>query len=225
LKNGAASAIVTGLDHISEEKISGEYNLRVMRADALKLTSVFEPNQFDAIYGLSIIEHIPSPQIFLDQIYTMLKPRGLAYFEGNPIWSSPKGHHLWIATWGGPYQNRTTANYLFSEWPGAASTNPLPDWSHLLMTPDQMRGHLIEKSIPGNDIDCIIDWVFHSNELNRINMTEIAEAYTNSKLTVLEANSFKVDVPHDISTDLRKRCGDGIDYGIDGVTYVLAKSA
>lgn len=225
LMDGAASVIVTGLDHISEEKISKEYNLRVIRADALKLTSIFEPNQFDFVYGLSVIEHIPTPKVFLDQVYAVLKPGGLAYFEGDPIWSSPKGHHLWVATWGGSYKGKTSANYLFSEWAGAPSTNPLPDWSHLLMTPDQMKKHLAEKSVPAEDIDCIIDWVFHSNEVNRIDMTKIAEAYTNSGLTVLEAHSVRVDVPGTTLIDLRRRYGDGVDYGINGVAYVLAKPA
>ena len=223
LIDGAASAIVTGLDHISEEKISSEYNLRVMRADALKLASIFKPNQFDVVYGLSVIEHIPTPKIFLDQVYSVLKPGGLAYFEGDPIWSSPKGHHLWIATWGGPYKDKTSANYLFSEWADAASTNPLPNWSHLLMTPSQMKEYLTEKSIPAQDIDCIIDWVYHSNEVNRIDMTKIAEAYTNSGLTVLEANCVRVDVPETTLANLRRQYGDGIDYGINGVTYVLSK--
>lgn len=223
LKDGANSAIVTGLEHISQEQTNKEYNLRVLHADALKLSSVFEPCCFDVVYGLSIVEHIRSPKVFLDEVYTVLKSGGLAYFEGNPIWSSPKGHHLWVATWGGSYQNKATANYLFSEWPGEASTNPLPDWSHLLMTSDQMRECLTEKSIPSGDIDCIIDWVFYSDKVNRINMFKIAEAYTSSKLIVLEANTVRVDVSRDVQAALRKRCGDGIDYGISGVSYILAK--
>lgn len=223
LMDGAASATVTGLSHISQEQTSKNYNLRVLRADALELSSVFGPCSFDIVYGLSIVEHIPSPRVFLDEVYAVLKPGGLAYFEGNPIWSSPKGHHLWVATWGGAYKNKAKANYLFSEWPGATSTNPLPDWSHLLMTPDRMREYLTEKLIASTDIDCIIDWVFYSDQVNRISMTEIAEAYTNSMLIVLEANTIRVDVPCDIQATLRERCGDGIDYGISGVTYVLAK--
>ena len=223
LADGAASAVVTGLNHISQEIISKEYNLIVLRSDALKLSKVFGPCQFDVIYGLSIVEHIPSPKVFLDEVYTVLKPGGLAYFEGSPIWSSPKGHHLWVATWGGAYQNLATANYLFSEWPDTVSTNPLPDWSHLLMTPDQMREYLTKKVIPSTDVDCIIDWVFYSDEVNRINMSEIAEAYTGSRLIVLEANTVRFDVPRDILTDLRKQNKDTIDYGISGVTYVLAK--
>lgn len=104
-----------------------------------------------------------------------------------------------------------------------ASTNPLPDWSHLLMTPDQMKEYLTEKLIPSIDIDCIIHWVFSSNVVNRINMSEIAEAYTSSRLIVLEANTVRVDMPRDIQAALRKWCGDGIDYGVLGVTYVLTK--
>ncbi len=224
IKDGATSAVVTGLDHISQERIAEQNNLRIMRADALTLASVFEPNQFDVVYGLSIVEHVPNPEIFLDQVYTVLKPGGFAYFEGSPIWSSPKGHHLWVATWGGAYHGRATANYLFSKWPGAASTNPLPDWSHLLMLPDQMRRYLTDRSIPSVDVDCIIDWVFRSDQVNRISMSKIAEAYTQSRLTVLEANTDRVNVPPDIQESLRRRCGDGVDYGICGVKYVLAKS-
>jgi len=223
LKEGAASVIVTGLDHITQEQTNSEQNLRILRADALALSSVFEPCSFDVVYGLSIVEHIPSPKIFLDEVYSVLKPGGLAYFDGNPIWSSHKGHHLWVATWGGAYQHKATANYLFSECPGVESTNPLPDWSHLLMTSDQMREHLAAKSIPSADIECIVDWVYYSDQVNRLNMSEIAEAYTTSKLIVLEANTFRVDIPHDVQLALQKPCGNRVDYGIYGVSYVLAK--
>lgn len=224
LKEGAVSAVVTGLNHISEERVSEDYNLRILRADALKLSSVFKPCSFDVIYGLSVVEHIPQPKTFLEEIYTVLKPGGFCYFEGNPIWSSAKGHHLWIATWGGEYQNKTTANYLFSEWPGQPSTNPLPDWSHLLMTTSEMEEYLAEKKIPSGDIDCIIDWVFRSDEINRINMSEIAEAYTTSGLITLEANISRVEVPNDIHAELRNRYWDDVDYGIQGISYVLSKS-
>jgi len=223
LKDGAASAVVTGLDHISQERVDDEYDLRILRADALTLSSVFGPERFDVVYGISIVEHIPSPSKFLDEVYRILKPGGLAFLEGNPIWSSSKGHHLWVATWGGPYQSKTTSNYLFSGWPGKASTNPLPDWSHLLMTSSQMREYLTEKRIPSTDIDCIVDWVFHCDQVNRINMSEIAAAYTGSNLVVLEANTVKEYVPPDVLADLRGRFGDGVDYGTAGVSYVLAK--
>jgi SAM-dependent methyltransferase len=223
LKDGAASVIVTGLDHISQEDSDEDRHLRILRVDALALSSVFEPCSFDVVYGLSVVEHIPSPTIFLDEVYKVLKSGGFAYFEGSPLWSSGKGHHLWVATWGGPYQHRATANYLFSEWPDAKSTNPLPDWSHLLMTPEEMGAYLAAESLPSRDIECIIDWVYHSDQVNRLSLFEVAGAYTTSKLIVLEANTVRSEIPHDVELALRRHCGDGIDYGIVGISYVLAR--
>ena len=222
LKGGAANVIITGLDHITDEKYTGE-RLRIMRANALSLSDVFEPNSFDIVYGLSIVEHIPSPGIFLDQLHTVLKPGGVAYLEGNPLWSSPRGHHLWVATWGGQYQHRASANYLFSEFPNQKSTNPLPDWSHLLMDQDQMREYLGAKKVPNVDVECIIDWVYRSDQINRLSMAEIAQAYSTSKLVLLEANTSRSRVPRDVEITLRKRCGEAVDYGISGVSYVLTK--
>jgi hypothetical protein len=91
------------------------------------------------------------------------------------------------------------------------------------MIPDQMREYLAAKLIPSTDIECIIDHVYRTDKINRINMSEIAEAYTASALIVLEANTVKCDVPYDVQFTLRKQCGDGIDYGVCGVSYVLAK--
>lgn len=223
LKDGAASVVVTGLNHIPEDDTNRDRNLRMLRVDALSLSSVFEPCSFDVVYGLSMVEHISSPKAFLEEVYKVLRPGGVAYFQGGPLWSSPVGHHLWVASWVGKYQHKATANYLFSEWPNTKSTNPLPDWSHLLMTQEQMRAYLAAESLPSADIECIIDWVYHADNVNRLNLYEIAEAYTTSKLIVLEANTLRSEVPHDVQLALRKNCGDCIDYGIRGISYVLAK--
>lgn len=222
LNDGAANIIITGLDHISEEKTASE-RLQIRRANALSLTDVFEPNSFDIVYGLSIVEHIVSPRIFLDQLHAVLKPGGVAYLEGDPLWSSRRGHHLWVATWGGDYQHKASANYLFSEYPNRKSTNPLPDWSHLLMDHDQMGEYLSTKEVPRGDIECILDWVYRSDQINRLSMAEIAEAYSTSKLVLLAANTDRSSVPRDIEEALRKRHGEAIDYGTSGISYVLTK--
>jgi len=164
-----------------------------MRADALKLSEVFGPSCVDIVYGLSVIEHIPSPCVFLDQVHKVLRPGGLASLEGSPIWSSPKGHHVWVAEWGGAYSGKTTVNYLFSPIPGKTSTNQLPDW------------------------------VYSSPEINRLTMADIAAVYGHSQLIVLEANALRSDVPQDVQVALRQRHGPGIDYGVASMTCVLAK--
>jgi SAM-dependent methyltransferase len=101
LRGGAACVVVTGLDHVWREENGENSQLLIRKADALSLSRVFEPSSFDAVYGISVIEHIPSPKAFLAEVYKILKPGGLAYLQGDPLWSSRRGHHLWIATWGG----------------------------------------------------------------------------------------------------------------------------
>lgn len=54
-------------------------------------------------------------------------------------------------------------------------------------------------------------------------MSEIAEAYGASELTVLEAVANRSQVPPHMESTLRERFGEGIDYGVDGIYYVLTK--
>jgi len=220
---GATEGVVTGLEHISEDRTDSNDGITVLRADALSLGSTFGYSHFDIVYGLSVVEHIPTPAVFLDEIYKVLRPGGLVYLEGSPIWSAPDGHHLWVATWGGAYQRRASANYLFSPFPGHVSTNPLADWSHLLMDPSQMRQHLQAKALPETDIDCILDWVYLNQEINRLSLAELATAYGSSDLQVLEANTTRVAVPQDVHSALWSRYGTGVDYGVRSVSYVLRK--
>jgi SAM-dependent methyltransferase len=224
LADGAASVTVTGLDHISAETQGADQRLRIMQADGLSLRSHFEAGSFDIVYGLSVIEHIPSPALFMEEVSRVLRPGGFAFFEGFPLWSSALGHHLWVATWeGASYQGKASTNYLFSELSNTSSINPIPDWGHLLMEEKQLGKVLEEQSLPASDIDCICGWVYHSNEINRLTTSEIAMAYTGSELICLEAITQRVDVSENILKQLWERHGQGCDFGISGLTYVFTK--
>lgn len=194
-----------------------------MKADALDLRSHFEAGCFDLVFGVSIIEHIPHPERFLEEVYRVLKPGGLALFEGFPLWSSPRGHHLWVAAWDGSYAGKATANYLFTGLPHVASSNPVPDWAHLLMEQGELEEYLARRSLPASDIACIGDWFYHAKDINRLSTTELTTAYATSKLVVLEAITQRVDDPDTTLQRLRQRHGGGCDFGIDRLTYVLAK--
>ena len=223
LDEGAAGVTVTGLDHISEESKSVGQRLCIMKADALDLRSHFEAGCFDIVFGLSIIEHIPHPDRFLDEVHRVLKPGGLALFEGFPLWSSPRGHHLWVAAWSGPYAGKATTNYLFTGLSHVDSSNPVPDWAHLLMEQAELEDHLARRSLPASDIACIVNWIYRSQDINRLSTGELTRAYTTSKMVVLEAITGRVDVPEATLRRLRKLHGEGCDFGIDRLTYVLAK--
>lgn len=225
LADGAANVVVTGLGHVSKEQEYEEGVLQVVHADALALSKIFEPSSFDVVYGLSVIEHIPHPKLLLQELHRVLRPNGIAFLEGNPIWSSAKGHHLWIGTYSNsPFKGKTTADYFFYPSTTRRSTNPLPDWSHLLFEQKEMIKYLELKNIPKVDIKCIVEWVYCMNEINRMNIKEISESYTTSSFAVLEADAVRVNVPHEIKRKLIDRHGYGIDFGCEGIAYVLKKS-
>jgi SAM-dependent methyltransferase len=223
LDAGAARVVVTGLDHIEQAEESKDQRLVILQADALDLLHHLQPASFDVVFGLSIIEHIHNPGLFLQQVQAVLKPGGLALFEGYPLWTSALGHHLWVASWGGSYQGRSSGNYLFAPIAAVTSSNPVPDWGHLLMCEAELEHVLQAQSLPGQDIACILNWIYHNPELNRLDSTSICSAYTTSGLTVLEANIKRQDVPADILTKLRELHGERIDYGLSGLVIVLAK--
>ena len=220
---GATTGVVTGLDHISYDQTTAGEKITILRADALRLSQAFGPSEFDFVYGLSVVEHIREPAAFLAEIFKVLRPSGLAYFEGGPIWTAPDGHHLWVATWGGAYHSRATANYLFAPYPGYTSSNPLEDWAHLLMEPVEMKEYLVTKALPEIDIACIIDWVYSNHEINRLSLAALAATYGNCDLQVLETITTRVKVPRSIRCKLWDRYGAGVDYGVRTVAYVLRK--
>lgn len=223
LNAGAARVVVSGLDHIEQEGATDDERLVILRADGLDLLRHLEPASFDVVFGLSIIEHIPNPRRFLEQVQAVLKPGGLALLEGYPLWSSALGHHLWVASWGGTYQGRTDANYLFTPIANVPASNPIADWGHLLMNESELEQSLLAQSLPPDDIASILDWVYHNPEINRLDTKELCTAYTSSALVVLEATTRRDEVPPHVLTQLRERHGEGCDYGLSGLTFVLAK--
>lgn len=218
LQGGARRVVVTGLGHISEPGSESRSGLEIMQVDALSLSQRFQPESFDMVYGVSIVEHIPCPDRFLEEVHAVLKPGGICYFQGGPLWSSRDGHHLWVSK----AVHGSTANYFFKLWRGMDSSNPLPGWAHLLMNPDEMEEGLRVQGIPEQDMELILDWVYRSDQINRLSFLEIAKAYTQSRLCVLEAGIQRVPVPNEIRERLFKRYGE-MDYGVASVAYVMKK--
>lgn len=244
LQAGAAHIIVSGLDDIvaapPAEIVNA--NIEIVHADARDLTSTFECDQFDIVYGISVIEHIDQLPLALSQIKSATKPGGLIYLQGNPIWSGPIGHHVWIT----PYHNQSEGTYTFMKWPGDVSSiscNPIPDWGHLLMSPSEMEDHLLSIGIPPRDVIMLIDSIYFESKgtsISRLSFTDIASAIAASGLITLA-----MDVSEDIRfpgslpaeeriialgsekialQELQRRFGAAGNYKVTGVEYVLMKS-
>ena len=87
----------------------------------------------------------------------------------------------------------------------------------------ELEEYLARQSLPASDIACISDWIYRNENINRLSTTELTRAYTTSGLVVLEAITRRVDVPQPTLERLRHRHGEGCDFGIGGLVYVLAK--
>lgn len=215
LDAGASKIIVSGLGHVSTEKNEHDGRVVIMKASGHAIKSIFGANTFDIIYGISVVEHIPMLAHFLEQVFYTLKPGGFAFFEGSPIWTSAKGHHIWVKT--------ATNNYLFDSMPGTTSLNPIPEWGHLLMDRPEMELHLLDRKIPENDISSICSWIYEKDFINRASQYEIATSFSNSPLIILDTGMDATLVPPQILSRLRANHGDKSDYGVTRVQYILTK--
>lgn len=122
-----------------------------------------EDKSIDLILGIEILEHINDLERFFFEIKRISKSTGDIELQGNPMWTSPFGHHLWI-------ENK----YIFYE-----KSNPFEPWEHLIYAnKEEMRGALIKKGLPVEDCDEIVDWIYNPIEISRHTPTEIIEAVT-----------------------------------------------
>lgn len=54
--------------------------------DAHQLSTIFSPNEFDAVYSVSVFEHLAFPWKAVMEINAVLKPGGLCYVSTHPAW-------------------------------------------------------------------------------------------------------------------------------------------
>lgn len=161
MANGADSVVATNIgDWKSDEPLPDRVEFRVCDASDLDLPD----ESFDIIYGIAIIEHVPDFERLCQAIKRLLKPNGVIYFQGCPMWAGSLGHHVWyspergddfeatFATGGG--KKTKPVQYSFTD------NNPIPDWAHLALTPDQLVRLLAdEQGIPESDAEGIVQYV------------------------------------------------------------------
>lgn len=163
MANGADSVVATNIgDWKSEEPLPDRVEFKVCDASDVDL-----PDQsFDIIYGIAIIEHVPDFQRLCKAIKRLLKPGGVVYFQGCPMWAGSLGHHVWyspdqgddfeatFAAGGG--KKRKPMQYSFTQ------NNPIPDWAHLAMSPEELQ-HLLtdEHDVPADHAEGIVRYVYN----------------------------------------------------------------
>lgn len=144
--NGASEVVATNLSEWRSPDPLPE-GIRFEVVDA-SLTD-FPDSSFDLIYGIAVLEHIPDLPRMCREIRRMLRRGGKAFLQGHPFWSSSFGHHVW-------YLRKDGTRYMFHE-----ANNPIIDWSHLVLPPDELASELRSRGVPREDAGQIVNFVFN----------------------------------------------------------------
>ena len=55
----------------------------------------FEDASFDCIFYVNIVEHLPTPEFFIEEFERVLRPGGQLLLSFGPPWRHPHGKHMW----------------------------------------------------------------------------------------------------------------------------------
>jgi SAM-dependent methyltransferase len=209
-------SVATGINPVITQPVESP-RIRLENIDARKMP--FPDASFDVIASISVFEHVFDLAQVLEECYRVLVPGGTLMTEFGPIWSSCWGHHLWLY-YGGEVV----------EW----RTHPLPPYAHLLMEPRQLQAWCNERFQDPDLSVKIAQYVFGSDEQNRLFFSDYAEA--------VEASCFETvffvgipDVPHPAGTpladyvanfsELKKRFPGKTGFGYHVIRFMLRKPA
>jgi len=129
----------------------------------------FTDESFDAVISIATFEHIYDVEKALREIKRVLKPSGKFYTYFEPIWTSAAGHHfVKNGTW-----NRKHLELI-------------PPWGHLYMNEQQMFEYLKNLGISVSEelLDNIIQFIYHSNIINRRSRKYLINAIMNSGMII-----------------------------------------
>lgn len=132
----------------------------------------FPSDTFDAILSVATLEHVADVKTFLEECHRVLRPGGLFFIQFGPIWSSARGHHIWVA--------RDGLEVQFSK----PETNPVPDFAHLLLDEEEMRALLEDGACDPRLIDPILQWIYHRSDINRVSYEEYKRLFDESPFLI-----------------------------------------
>lgn len=205
-------ARVVGINPVdSFPQISGSHppNVTLLRADGRDLP--FSNGSFDAVLSVATMEHVNGIDRFLAEVARVLRPNGLFHTDFCPLWSSALGHHVYAVA------GLKEARF----WkPGK---NPIPDYAHLLWTPEQMREYLRSGPTSEDLIEPIVQWVYFEKSINRYHFEEYMTAFANSPLLV-QSMYLRYDNPDsEIRAALADKYGAQREFACCSIYAVLRK--
>jgi ubiquinone/menaquinone biosynthesis C-methylase UbiE len=196
-------------------------NWRIQHGSAYNLE--FDDNSFDLVISFSTFEHIDDISKALSEIKRVLKPYGRFYTEFSPIWTSAAGHHFLHGK---------------DRWWNSEHLQAIPAWGHLYLAEQDMKLKLEESSLDDEIISEMLDFIYHSDYINRHSRMVLSQAFINSNMLVRyyeERVSFSrlwaingvgtSELTEDIAASIAKTQYSIYDLGVVGLRVCLEKYA
>lgn len=208
--NGKIIGINPTPGFVKREPADGPANVTIMEANGCN--QPFENFSFDAIISIATMEHVLDVPGFLRECRRVLKPGGIFYTNFGPIWSSGIGHHVCA------FAGRKEARF----WkPGC---NPLPNFSHLVWNEDEMRNYLLDSPYDDRLIEPIIQWVYHSDHINRLFFEDYMDAMKNCRMDAAEFSPKKNVTPDtEKQAILSSKYGPNRSFNYSSIEFVLVR--
>lgn len=222
LSYSVASYLVNnGAKHVTSINIDSKFptkeisnKISAKNLSATELTKYYNEETFDVVFGVAILEHIDNTSLLLKQIYSVLKKNGLVLLQGGPIWTCSIGHHVWV--------NCNENIYRFNN----QTKNPIPNWYHLLLSPDKMKTFLVDKqNILPEHADKIVSYIYDGRDLSRIGYADLLEVFDKSQFKILEVlQRYGAKPDYKILNKLNNIFSDKQhNFEINGIQFLLQK--
>lgn len=146
--------------HTEDPDCSGE--LIQMDTQAL----MFQDEIFDILLSISSFEHFSEPAKALAEMYRVLRPGGTTLILFEPAWTASYGHHL---------------HYL-------PCASPIPPWSHLLLSPQQMTLLLQQHMWPAEwsmTLPQAVSSIYYDPVINRIPLDSLRRLFAKSPFDIV----------------------------------------
>lgn len=144
------------------------------KLDCRRLTEVHDPESLDIIFGVAVIEHITGIDKLLEEASKILRPGGILFMHGGPIWTSAKGHHL--------YHKVDGQLYAFTD-----ENCPIDRWEHLMTNQMSLAQKMRERNVSDRHADILAEWIYNTDENNRLGYKQICEIFESGLYNFLDA--------------------------------------
>jgi SAM-dependent methyltransferase len=203
-------AEITATNTSSQFKInSSNPKIKFLRSDCRDIP--FPDNYFDVIFSVNTFEHVNYLPLALREMFRVLKKGGQLGTYFGPLFSCSKGHHLWAK-----YKED-----IVSYW-NPKHRNPLDDFDHLLLSPQQLREKLKNKNEEPGMIEAIIDAVYRRDDINRLMYNDYLTLFKESPFhrRVFEQN--EIEISASVYESLKQIWGDN-HFSVTSLRLILEK--